>query len=357
MKKIIYYMQVDWGWIEQRPHILARGLAENAEVHVIFAWEYRRKNLQNNVQGKVHLHPLYLLPRRGFRYPVINSLNHMISRVYLHRLIKRISPDILWLTHPFQFLEIPRDYDGSVVYDCMDDHELLWPQKSQCDTLAQAERSLCKRASVIFATSSVLKKKMQQYIPEKEIQLVRNGCDGKLYLRLPAENLNRLKIGYVGTISHWFDFDLLLKSLQEISGLEYELIGPVSMSELPQHPRLHYRGAMQHDKLFEAVRDLNALVMPFKKMQGIDAVDPVKLYEYIGWQKPILAVRYPEIERFAPFAVLYKNDQEYIAGLQNLRQNSLPCYSEQEAKEFLQENSWDARIQHIQKALEELGNT
>ncbi len=33
--------------------------------------------------------------------------------------------------------------------------------------------------------------------------------------------------------SHWFDFDILLKSLKDFKNIEYRLIGPVSGVTIP----------------------------------------------------------------------------------------------------------------------------
>ncbi len=357
MKKIIYYMQVDWGWIEQRPHILARGLAEQAEVHVVYMWEYKRASLQKNAAGKIKLHPILHLPHRRFRYPWLNRLNHTLGRWTLNRMIRRISPDIVWLTHPCQWAELPPHYKGIVVYDCMDDHGLLWPQPNQQKALSLAEQALCQRASVIFASSNSLAEKLRGYGQPEKVRLVRNGCSGEIFPRYASSNGPHLRAGYVGTIAHWFDFDLLLKSLKRFPDLEYELIGPVSLENVPSHPRLHYRGTVAHADLYRAVREMDVLVMPFKRLEGIDAVDPVKLYEYISWQKPILAVWYPEVERFSSFAALYKDQEEYLDRLQAVRQAPGPRYSEEKAKEFLQNNSWNARMQNIRQAIEELSET
>ena len=39
--------------------------------------------------------------------------------------------------------------------------------------------------------------------------------------RLKKEKQKNMFLAYVGTISHWFDFDILLKSLKDFKNIEY----------------------------------------------------------------------------------------------------------------------------------------
>ena len=47
-------------------------------------------------------------------------------------------------------------------------------------------------------------------------------------------------LGYVGTISSWFDFDALIKVVNEFTSIEIYLIGPTENLglNLPQHEAL-----------------------------------------------------------------------------------------------------------------------
>ena len=46
MKRILYFMHVDWNWIKQRPHFLAEGLSQHFKVDV---WH------EKTYVGKKHL--------------------------------------------------------------------------------------------------------------------------------------------------------------------------------------------------------------------------------------------------------------------------------------------------------------
>ena len=158
----------------------------------------------------------------------------------------------------------------------------------------------------------------------------------------------------MGTIAEWFDFDLIVQSLERIPDLEYFLIGPVMVNDPPVHERIHYLGTVAHDNLFETIKEMDCMVMTFRLADVVLAVDPVKLYEYISWQKNIITVDYPEIERFEKFVQKYSNVDEYCCAVVKFGDCSEASYSERDAECFLADNAWKNRVESIEKRIEEL---
>ena len=347
-------MPIDWNWIKQRPQFLALGLAESGfDIHAIYLHQYRRKGLKKVNSEKVCLHPVYQVPPLGYRFSLINKINRWII---LHRVaveIKRCRPDIIWLTHPSQFSDIPDTFDGQIVYDCMDDYDVLGVTQASREKVRRQEQILCSRADLIFVSSSMLQRKICSRNPEKvgQVHLVRNGCIGQFYPRMSVSHEGKIYAGYVGTIAEWFDFELIMESLKRLPNLEYFLIGPVFANSPPFHERIHYLGTIAHDKLFEVVMDMDCMVMPFRLDEIVLSVDPVKLYEYISWQKNIIAVDYPEIHRFERFIQTYTNAEEYCTAIAQQKKMPVVSYSEEEVSEFLENNSWKNRVEYIRSLL------
>lgn len=357
MKKILYYSLVDWNWIKQRPQFIALGLAERGfDVRAIYIHQYRRNGLQKVDREKVTVHPIYRIPPFGYRFSLINQVNAWIVRWKIAWEIKTFQPDIIWLTHPSQLKDIPDDFRGRILYDCMDNYDVLESGESSHENTLKWEQVLCNRAELMFVSSSVLLKKICDRYPDKadQVHLIRNGCNGKLYPRSTSTHSRKIYAGYVGTIAEWFDWDLIVQSLERIPELEYFLIGPVLVPNPPVHDRIHYYGTVAHQELFEKIKEMDCMVMPFCPVDVVMAVDPVKLYEYISWQKNIITLDYPEIERFDNFVRKYSNLDEYCSAIRNAGNCSEATYSEQDAEFFLANNSWKNRVESIEKRIEEM---
>ena len=315
-------MNVEWNWIKQRPHFIAEGLSKNYHVEVLYRYWYNRKGLTLNR----------------------NENSVKLSRIYSIPFITR-----------FAKLKAVNDW----IYDCMDYHTAFITENSEQQRIKELETKLIARADLILVSSEKLRsnllKDFQEVIDDSKLKVVRNGYNGEI-LEIPAEKRKGPKyiFAYVGTISHWFDFDILLKSLNEFEDIEYRLIGPVSGVTIPENDRIKYLGSVDHQDIYSNIKDADALIMPFTLNDIVEAVDPVKLYEYINFNKDILTVRYKEIERFSKFTYSYDSYDEYKKQLKLLLQ-ATDIKSDQDSREqFLNANNWENRVSTIEKLIEEL---
>ena len=221
--------------------------------------------------------------------------------------------------------------------------------------MQQQEKALVQRADRILVSSEKLMEVLQErYGAENlsKITLVRNGYNGSVLNTpaAPSSSDGAYTLSYFGTISSWFNFDYVVRSLEDFPKLSYLLMGPAEV-EIPAHPRLRYIGTVEHSKLPEATKDAQCLIMPFLRNEIIDAVDPVKLYEYINFNKNILCIRYPEIQRFEPFVHFYTDYESYCRQLQLLMDSTGVKYTCAQRQDFLSSNNWESRVAQIEKLL------
>lgn len=354
MKKMLYLMNVDWNWIKQRPHFLAEKLKENFDIIVVNQKRYSRKNLQQRkFDGK--LLEINTIPRID-RYRGLKKINIEIKKNFIRKTIRQEQPEYIYITMPEQINWIPLNYEGKIIYDCMDDHYGLTRNKYRKIQILEDEEKLLKKADYIFISSeylySIIKKRYGNYTQDKST-IVLNGFDGTILSTKRKVTYNsKFVIAYFGTISDWFDFDLILKSLDNNSYLEYWLIGPLHRNiVVPSHKRLKHLGIVEHDQLFEITKHADAFIMPFILDDSIRAVDPVKLYEYINFDKIIICIDYPEVRRFANFVDFYMNFEELDLIIKKYSKNKTIKYSKEQREKFLQNNSWSNRKDIIVKTI------
>jgi glycosyltransferase involved in cell wall biosynthesis len=138
--------------------------------------------------------------------------------------------------------------------------------------------------------------------------------------------------------------------------LRFKIIGPVDVDVRPwQRDRMEFVGPIKHSDLYGSVRDCDCLIMPFRLNELVLSVDPVKLYEYVNFGKPIVCTRYPEVERFAPFVSFYNGKDALAQTIGELRESGFARkYSDDDRTAFLMENCWDSRGRQIVTSLEKL---
>lgn len=355
-KKMLYLMNVDWNWIKQRPQFMAERLSKFCDLKVVYRYCYNRKNYQKRSYENIDVVPMYVLPRID-RYNALAWINRWIKKENIKKILKKNIPDIVYCTIPEQIHWIT-DTNAFVIYDCMDNYPAFYKGKKR-DIIKADERKLCKRADLILCSSAklvdILCLEYGEDIKEK-VLIVRNGYDGNVMDVSDGVQEDVLfKLCYFGTIGEWFNTEYIERSLEEFNNIEYIIMGPISGGVLPEHPRVRYCGTVEHSELYNKTRDINCFIMPFKVNDIVSAVDPVKLYEYINFNKDILCVEYPEIKRFEPYVYFYSDYDEYKERINELMSKDRIKYTLEERMIFLNNNSWDSRVEQIISKLKNEG--
>ena len=357
MKKIFYYMHIEWGWIKQRPQFLVEALTEYYDMTVVHRHMYNRKKMQKKGCGcekAIKIIPIRAIPFLD-RFRGLRRINRTIVNSIVRNKMKKY--ECVIINQPEQYESIHTNYPGTIIYDCMDDHSEFTNDIRIKEQIENLEKKLVERANIIFSSSNNLKKLLEsKYCSKikKDIYVVRNGYDGNVIKMGIEEKKDRAKyiIAYFGTVSSWFNFDYIKRSIDLFDNIEYRIIGPMDVSDAPQHDRINYVGVVEHDKLYDAVKDVDLLILPFEVNKLIESVDPVKLYEYINMNKNILCCYYDEISRFEPFVFFYTDYESYIRQLEHLIEMKNVKYSLNEREEFLAENSWKVRAMQIKNIID-----
>lgn len=353
MKKILYMMGIDWYWIKQRPQIFAEMLNEDYEVTVVYPKEVFQHISLRKDQDELHdSKAVAAIPYRD-KLQSAFFVQKMLYRLKIHDYDRY---DIIWIGHPLLYRYLPPKVAAKIVYDCMDNHVALCNDNRIKKVIRKTERDLIHRADLILASSNGLRQKIKQIDSKKQVELVRNGFKKEEVLFYEKnEKKNSWKIGYIGTIAEWFDFQLLEASLKKFSNIEYFLWGPLAVSKPQEHSKIHFKGVLEHKDIAKAVAEMDGLIMPFKVNSIIEDVDPVKLYEYINIGKAIIVPYYKEIERFRPFVSFYQDHESFFEVLRKLQEDEFqPIYTEKEKNDFLDNNTWQCRYTQIKEYLNTL---
>jgi glycosyltransferase involved in cell wall biosynthesis len=367
MKRVLYLIHLPWGWVKQRFHFIAEGLTEHFDVRIIYEKQYIYKNklVQHERTANLTIQEVFKLPYVASAFFL--KLNSAIVRSQLRKIIDGY--DFVWLTHPNLVDRIkgilPKRI--KVIYDCMDDYLEFSYVKSHprfFKMTFENEKKLIETSDIIFSSSDSLKRKLcERYGSDEKIHVINNGISldesaGKTVVdaKMPGEivgalNMRGAKIVYIGGISDWVDFDLLLSSLEVCTDITYLLFGP-SEIKIPEHERLLYLGPIQHKYVFAVMERADALVMPFKINELVLSVNPVKLYEYIYSCKPSIAVRYGETEQFGDYVYLYSSKEDYLEIVSRIAGRRLPLKMGCETyRRFAADNTWKKRAKKIQEIM------
>jgi hypothetical protein len=362
-------MGESWYWIKQRPHFIAEYLGKQNSVKIFCEKRYQQR-INNDIPENISLKEIYKLPFAN--NGLIKKLNiflhkNILFKKYFKNSIK--SYYIVWMNSPkhYKYIKNYIEPGQMLIYDCMDDiMEFKGSKKSKkvLNDHFSKEKFLYLRSNLVFCSSEKLKENLfNRYGWKKDVFIVNNGiCIDDKYEKkqlLPVELSNLFEknvknLCYVGTISDWFDFDLIIKCLNDNENIAVVLIGPNDV-EIPFHKRLYKYPPVDYRLVKHVLQKADALIMPFIISELVNAVNPVKLYEYIHSCIPSVSVSYPETEKFSEYVFLYKTYNEFNSFVKLLLQNNLKIKkSEADYKSFAAKNTWEKRCDEILKYINSL---
>lgn len=262
--------------------------------------------------------------------------------------------DLVW-TGYCGWLPIIENARAPVVYDKMDENALLVQNNRLRRNLESLEAKMQRRADLIFVTAQVF-----------EEQLVNSG---KPVFRLPnavARNIvpealprraeagaGRKKVfGYIGVIGTWFDMGAIMAILEADPNNKVVLVGPCHIPKY-SHPRLEYREAVTRDQLAKEICSFDICLYPFAQSALLDTIEPVKIYEYLAFNRPVLTVSCRETKKYGKLIHRYDTVEELSAlSIQPLA----PPFGEDAARRrFIDDNCWEARGAQVEQALQNGG--
>lgn len=228
------------------------------------------------------------------------------------------------------------------LYDAMDDFPAFHSGLS-ARAMKACEAELVGRVTTMFTSSTALHRRWCHIRPD--VQLIHNGLDNDILPSPKSSSSHDRKIlGYVGTMGSWFDWEWIRQLAIVRPKDTIRLIGPVISGIPPSLPEnVELKKPCEHAEALAAMRDFDVALIPFKRNDLTESVDPIKYYEYRALGLPVLSTDFGEMA--------YRREERgtYIcpaeAAIQNVVSEAL-MYSadETDVAAFRVNNSWMARF-------------
>jgi glycosyltransferase involved in cell wall biosynthesis len=328
---VLLFANVPFCSVWQRCHQLALGLSEHTDVVYVdpnrsFLKARRRGWVPTTEPLPARLHvfsPPSVLP--GARsIGLFNRLNYRLVASQLRSFLQRkgLRPSAAVATFPDQIDALTHFPGVPLVYDLMDEPDLFL-RASQKPRYARMHSALLARASSLVVSARVLLDRHGSAV--QRAVWISNGVREELFDHLRAAtpipvlaNLPGPRIGYVGMISHWFDFAAVAAIAQRVPSGSVVLVGPTDVTPPKLPPNVVFTGPVPHDRLASVLAGFDVGLIPFIRSRAIDAVNPVKLYEYLAAGVPVLASDFEEIRQYRPLVRVYRDPAEAAAAAAQL---------------------------------------
>ncbi len=357
---ILYLAPIAYESLRQRPQYIAEQLSEKhtvvyvePTVRAISCVLGRAKGYKGQVRTIsesltiVRCNGTFVAPFRWKPYDVLN-IGSMSEKAQLKKYMDKA--DIILVGYEGWTDIIWKGKNTKIIYDKMDDNVLLTPEVSIKRYLQKSETKLLNNVTCMIVTAQKFVNIYKDRV--KHIYLVQNGIDIGIRSRNKKQkNDKKYKVfGYVGMISEWFDMEAL-KVIAEQKDVSVDMVGPCDIEKYDKQ-NVFYEGRIPKTEVGNKIQEFDVCLYPFKKGKLVDTINPVKIYEYLAENKPVIAVDSVETRRFGTLVYRYQNYKE-LKQLCNMELKK-PFGTEAECIAYIEKNSWQERTRQFEKILEDL---
>lgn len=293
---LLCFSHLRWEFVTQRPQHLMTRMSRHFDVAY---WEEPFLDavdvdyLEIRILGAVRVITPHLVGGEN-----VPSTTDRLSAL-LDDFVAGRSKIIRWYYTPMM-LDFSRRIDAScIVYDCMDE---LSAFRFAPPELAEREAELLSIADIVFTGGFSLfeakREKHSRVLPfpsSVDIAHFRKARIGGV-----RSKHDSVTLGFYGVIDERMDISLLSALALARPDWLIEVVGPVvkiDERDLPQHPNILYRGAVQYDALPSVLGNWDVALMPFAINKATRFISPTKTPEYLAGGRPVVSTAITDVMR------------------------------------------------------------
>lgn len=239
------------------------------------------------------------------------------------------------------------------VFDVLDDYTAMRALGYFCYD-AESERFLAQACDLALPLSPDLEKKMREY-GALRVCLLKDGVDLEAFRDRNAAGVSvergELTLGFWGWIWPYnTDVPLLAHLARSRPSWQIHLLGPLddAVARSLNLPNIHFHGQVPRRQLRAYADQFDACLLPAPDDAFNRARDPLKVYEYLACEKPVVATNQPQLAGMVG-VYLSRDAEEFIANVERAAREPLDGVR---LSEFLAGQTWTRRVDTLLDLLE-----
>jgi len=315
--RLIYFSPVFWSSFRQRPHFMVAHFIGQLGARVLWVDPYpNRLPRLADLRRAGGLHDQHTEPQPGVTVVSPRALpieplpggswlnRHALWPETLRR-IDAFAADgddelLIGIGRPSRLalLVMQRlDFRASF-FDAMDDFPEFYSGLSR-RSMERVETQVARRVGRVLVSSSFLRDKFRRNGLGERLTTVFNAFDnghfGAPQRQRQPDGSGQPVLGYVGTISDWFDWGLLRRIAQLRPDCRLRLVGPVFTAVPPLPDNVELLPACPQHQVESWLDGFSVGLIPFQSNPLTRGVDPLKYYEYRAKGLGVLSSRFGEM--------------------------------------------------------------
>lgn len=357
-----------------RPHQIVKYLSKNHDVTVLSIndwWKGGQDNLESYSQEFEDI-----FDRIDYRYLTDKKISPILQETLCAKKVSSIVKE--GFDVHFNYNTLISGYVASqkikTVYDLADDLSSMIRSSPQIPKTLRPVggilgdlylRKNIKMSELVTVTVGNLAKSCN--IPSDKCKIIPNGVDASIFRYLPGAKeslgLNGFIIGYVGVLREWVDFKPVFLALKKINPeIKLLIVGKEGFFEQNINlakscgvaDRVIFSGMIPYSQVPKYISAMDVCIIPFKKGGISENALPLKLFEYMACEKPVISTELEGVKKVAGNLVIYANNEDEYKEMFDLLYNdkNLRHKLGVAGRQFVEDNyEWEKIVDKLENLL------
>lgn len=306
---------------------------------------------------------IHFLPE-GWLYRRLLQVNEWLIRTKIRYILKKRKIENYVFINSFNF-HYPGVANGLApslkVYQCLDPIIGSFDGKHG----RPSERQLVEKSDLVLCSAKQLydeKKRINPntyFVPNAaDIAHSQKALDPGLSVSKLISDIDAPIIGYFGSIDHRMDFVLLENVARQHPNKQFVFVGPVN-TQLPRGieacDNVHFKGKVPYEEMPSVLKGFDVAMIPFQKDDHSATVFPLKLFEYLGAGKPVIATDFNEdLKEFTKDTVYYCTNADEFSEKITLALTTDSEAKREQRTHLAAAHTWEHRANTILQILSEM---
>jgi len=313
----IIVFENNFGWnkiMKQRPQQIAENIPENT---LMFYHSHENDDYPKNKRISKLKDNLILIDLGYYRDALLNELSS-----HSNKYLMIYSTDYI----PYDRIKVYENYNYNILYEYVDDINEELSGREMYELLSSRHKKILNSDSFVVCTSTELYNNVLS-IKGDCCRLITNGGNYDHFKVREYDIPSDLKpirdkhdnlICYYGALASWFDYELVKKmAINKKNGIV--LLGQdydqtLEKSGILDIDNIYYLGKKDYNDLPKYGCNVDMFIIPFLINDITKSTSPVKIFEYMAMEKPIITTALPECKKYK--SVLYsENHDDFIENI------------------------------------------
>jgi glycosyltransferase involved in cell wall biosynthesis len=266
----------------------------------------------------------------NYKYLTERRVNPLLQEVFFHKKSRTILKDGFDTHLSYASFLTGNEIAGSIgtVLDLADDEIAMIRQSPQLPKLL---KSLGSRVGQFYLKSEIAKahkitvstERLKQIyrVPEHKAHLLPNGVDLELFRHYKDAKkdlgLDGFVVGYVGVLREWVDLSTVFEALQSLNreitmlvvGKEGRFEETLRLAKkIGVADRVRFTGGVHYAEVPHYMSAMDVCVIPFAPSDVTQSALPLKLFEYMACERPVIAAELAGIKAAVGNTISYASD-------------------------------------------------